>query len=210
MTTLLIARHGNTFEKDQIAVRVGVRTDMPLSSSGKAQAVNLGAYLRINKIHPAAVYCSNLKRTQETATLALKAAGISLEPKPLSIFDEIDYGPDEGKTNEAIIERIGEIALRDWENMAVVPEGWLVDTDQIIQYWQNFAANLLVEHPNDTVLVVTSNGVARFAPYLTEDFFGFTQHHKIKLATGAIGSLTYKGGEWKADYWNQVAKESEM
>lgn len=207
MTTLLIARHGNTFEKDQTPLRVGLRTDMPLSSSGKTQAVNLGNYLQINKIYPVVVYCSNLKRTQETASLALKTAGISMEPKILSIFDEIDYGPDEGKTNEEITNRIGEIALRDWENMAVVPEGWLVDTDKIIHNWQNFAAGLLVTNPNDTVLVVTSNGIARFAPYLTDDFFGFTQHHKIKLATGAIGSLTYKCGEWKTDYWNQIPKE---
>lgn len=208
MTTLLIARHGNTFEKDQTPVRVGKRTDMPLSSSGKTQATNLGVYLRINKIHPAVVYCSNLIRTKETATLALEAAGIFLEPKILSMFDEIDYGPDEGKTNEETIDRIGEIAMRDWENKAVAPEGWLVDTNQIILDWQNFAANMLIEHPNDTILVVTSNGIARFAPYLTDDFFGFSQHHNIKLATGAIGSLTYKGGEWKADYWNQVPKES--
>lgn len=207
MTTLLIVRHGNTFEQDQTPVRVGLRTDMPLSSSGRTQAVNLGNYLHLNKTHLAVVYCSNLKRTQETASLALKTAGISLEPKILSIFDEIDYGLDEGKTNEKVIDRIGEIAMRDWENMAVAPDGWLVDTDQIIRDWQNFAAQLLVTHPNDTALVVTSNGIARFAPYLTADFFGFTQYHKIKLATGAIGSLTYKEGEWKADYWNQIPKE---
>lgn len=206
MTTLLIARHGNTFEKDQTPVRIGLRTDMPLSSSGRTQAVNLGNYIQINKIYPAAVYCSNLKRTRETASLALTTAGISMEPKILSIFDEIDYGPDEGKTNEEITNRIGEMALRDWENVAVVPEGWLVDTDEIIHNWQNFAASLLVTNPNDTVLVVTSNGIARFAPYLTDDFFGFTLSHKIKLATGAIGSLTYKDGEWKADYWNQIPR----
>ncbi len=210
MTNLIIARHGNTFEPDQIPVRVGLKTDMPLSSSGKIQAISLGHYLHDNMIRPAAVYCSNLKRTQETATISLKTASISLEPKSLSIFDEIDYGPDEGKTNEEIEARIGKIAMRDWENMAVAPEGWLVNTDQIIQDWQSFAAKLIVDHPNDSVLVVTSNGIARFAPYLTDDFFGFVQHHKIKLATGAVGSLTYDGETWKADYWNQVPKKSEM
>ena len=209
MTTLLIARHGNTFEKDQTPVRVG-RTDMPLSNSGKTQAANLGNYLKINNIHPARVYCSNLKRTQETASLALEAAGISTEPKILSMFDEIDYGPDEGKTSADVIDRIGEIALHDWETMAVPPEGWLVDTNQIVQDWMNFAKDLTSEYPNDTILVITSNGIARFAPYLTKDFFSFVQHHNIKLATGAIGSLTYKAGEWKADYWNQVPHKSEM
>jgi 2,3-bisphosphoglycerate-dependent phosphoglycerate mutase len=209
MTTLLIARHGNTFEQDQTPVRVG-RTDMPLSSSGRTQAVNLGNYLKINNLHPAKVYCSNLKRTQETASIALKTAGLVMQPQILSMFDEIDYGPDEGKTNAEVIDRIGEIALHDWENLAVAPEGWLVDTNQIIQDWQSFAKDLVNTYPNDKILVITSNGIARFAPYLTNDFFGFTQHHNIKLATGAIGSLTYKAGEWKADYWNQVPQKSEM
>jgi probable phosphoglycerate mutase len=209
MTTLLIARHGNTFEKDQTPVRIG-KTDMPLSSSGRIQAVNLGNYLKINNIHPARVYCGNLKRTQETASLALKAAGISMQPTILSMFDEIDYGPDEGKTNAEVIDRIGEIALRYWESMAVPPEGWLIDTDQIVQDWLNFAKEVISKYPDGTLLVITSNGIARFAPYLTNDFFSFIQHHNIKLATGSIGSLTYKDGGWKADYWNQVPHKNEM
>lgn len=206
MTTLLIARHGNTFDKDQVAVRIGSKTDLPLSGSGTKQAAKLGNYLHINHIRPAAAYCGNLIRTQETATLALAAAEISVQPIILSMFDEIDYGPDEGKTNEEIIARIGEIALHNWEQMAVAPPGWLVDIDKIVQNWREFANSMTVEHPNATVLVVTSNGIARFVPYLTGDFFGFTQHHKIKLATGSVGSITFKEGIWEIDYWNQVPK----
>lgn len=207
MTRLLIARHGNTFDKDQTPVRVG-RTDMPLSSSGKTQAANLGHYLKINHIKPAQVYCSNLKRTQETANIALDTANLPITPQILSMFDEIDYGPDEGKTNSEIIQRIGAVALHDWENIAVAPEGWVVNTDQIIQNWHNFAQSLINTYTNDTILVVTSNGIARFAPYLTNDFFGFAEHHSIKLATGAIGSLTRKGDKWIVDFWNQVPQES--
>jgi len=35
---LFIVRHGNTFDPGDTVTRVGARTDLPLSSSGRAQA----------------------------------------------------------------------------------------------------------------------------------------------------------------------------
>lgn len=204
MTTLLIVRHGNNFDQGEPAVRIGVRTDLPLSSSGKQQAKNLGAYLKQYKIFPVEVFTSDLKRTQETARIALETADLNITPQKRSIFNEIDYGPDEGKTYEQITARIGNKSLEDWDTMAVVPEGWIVDVDQIVQTWRDFAEAMLKEHPKQTVMVVTSNGIARFAPYLTNNFFSFSQTHKIKLSTGALGSLTYNGSTWQIDYWNEV------
>jgi len=46
MTIMLIARHGNNFDPGQTAVRVGIRTNLPLSASGRQQAINLGNYLK--------------------------------------------------------------------------------------------------------------------------------------------------------------------
>lgn len=204
MTTILIARHGNNFDPGETAVRIGVRTDLPLSSSGKQQAKNLGHYLRQNNIDLAAVFVSDLKRTQETAEIALQAAGFNLVPIKRSMFNEIDYGPDEGKTNEQMIARIGARSLEDWDTMAVVPEGWKADVDQIVQNWRDFAAECLKSYQDQTVLVITSNGIARFAPYLTNNFFSFGQTHKLKLVTGSFGSLSYHDGNWRIDYWNEV------
>ena len=44
MTTLIIARHGNTFDKGDIPTRVGARTDLPLVEKGRAQAKALVAH----------------------------------------------------------------------------------------------------------------------------------------------------------------------
>ncbi len=88
--------------------------------------------------------------------------------------------------------------------MAVVPSGWVADVDQIVQNWRDFATEVLEMYPDQTVLVFTSNGIARFAPYLTKNFFEFGQTHKIKLATGAMGSLTWRAGNWQIDYWNEM------
>ncbi|MFZ4686424.1 MAG: histidine phosphatase family protein [Hyphomonadaceae bacterium] len=37
-TRIFIVRHGNTFDKGDVVTRVGGRTDLPLSTSGSAQA----------------------------------------------------------------------------------------------------------------------------------------------------------------------------
>ncbi len=206
MTTILIVRHGNTFGPQDTPVRVGIKTDMPLANTGKQQAKNLGHYLKQNKIRPVAVFTSNLKRTKETASIAIEAASLNIAPEAKSMFDEVDYGPDEGKTNEEIIERIGERALQDWESKAVIPQGWVVNADQIVKSWSEFAAEVLAKYPNDTVMVVTSNGIARFATFLTKNFFSFGQTHQIKLGTGAIGALKSRNGEWEIVYWNEQPK----
>ena len=203
MSTILIARHGNTFESGEVATRVGLKTDLPLASSGKIQAENLGYYLKQHNIVPTKVYVSNLRRTQEMAKIALQKAKLNIQIIENEMFNEIDYGQDEGKTNEQVISRIGEAALDAWENSAIPPPGWLLDPNKIINDWKVFAAKIPAQQ---TILVITSNGIARFAPYITENFMRFSQEHKIKLATGAIGSLTNRDGFWEVDFWNETPR----
>lgn len=202
MNTILIARHGNTFDSGDKVVRVGLNSDLPLSTSGKAQAVKLGEYLKSNKINIHGVFTSSLKRTIETATIALHTAGLFLSVRQNHIFDEIDYGPDEGKTEEEVIARIGKQSLLDWDQKAIVPNGWLVDPDHIVNNWRQFTDMLAHKCPDQTVLVVTSNGIARFAPYLTGDYESFCKNFNIKLAPGALGSISKKVAGWEVDFWN--------
>jgi len=201
MTILIVARHGNTFEDGEIPRRVGVRTDLPLTRKGQDQARASGRHLKESGLLPDAVYTSHLKRTKETASLAIETAGLSLTATPLAIFNEIDYGPDENKTDAAVIARIGETALKEWDKNGIVPQGWKADPAQIIENWQDFGAWILREYPQKTVLAVTSNGIARFAPYLTGDFEGFLQEHKIKIATGALCILSHEDSRWIVREW---------
>ncbi|HRQ61108.1 MAG TPA: histidine phosphatase family protein [Alphaproteobacteria bacterium] len=90
MTTLIIARHGNTFGPGDTVTYVGGRTDLPLVESGVEQAKALGRYLREHRLIPDVVYSSNLQRTQETARIAVKESGITNPVFPLDIFNEID------------------------------------------------------------------------------------------------------------------------
>jgi probable phosphoglycerate mutase len=201
MTTLIIARHGNTFEKDETPTRVGKHTDLPLTAKGLEQGAAIGRYLRDHKLIPDVVYASNLQRTQQTAEAAIKASGVSNPVFALDIFDEIDYGPDENKLEDAVIARLGAQAIIDWDEKALVPDGWIVDPAQIIQNWIDFGDQIRAHDDNETVLVVTSNGIARFAPHLTGDFDGFCATYDIKLATGALGVFEYIDCVWRVKDW---------
>ena len=201
MTTLIIVRHGNTFEKGETPRRVGGKTDLPLTETGRVQARAIGHWLKQNEFYPETVYSSQLQRTKETAELALKEAGYKEPVFPLAIFNEIDYGPDENLPEDAVINRVGEQALKDWDQKAIVPDGWNFDPEQCIEDWKNFAAHM-VDDEQSCIMVVTSNGIARFAPHITNDFEDFLDNHPLKISTGAICVFQHENGAWKVTDWN--------
>ena len=202
MTTMIIARHGNTFDPDDTPTRVGANTDLPLVEKGIEQGKAIGRYLKNNKLIPDVVYSSSLQRTIQTAETAIKESGVSNPVFQLDIFNEIDYGPDENQTEETVIARIGEQAIKDWDENAIVPDGWNVNPDEITENWKKFADQACAFDDNETILVVTSNGIARFAPHITGDFEDFAQNHDIKLSTGAIAILKHENGTWVIKEWN--------
>lgn len=202
MTTLIIARHGNTFETGEPPRRVGCRTDLPLTQTGYDQARALGRYLKDQKLIPDVVYASSLIRAQETAKAAIKESGVTNPVFTLEIFNEIDYGPDENKTEDEVIARLGEQAIKDWDARGIVPAGWNADPAQIIKNWQGFADQISAHDDNETVLAVTSNGIARFAAHITGDYDAFLAAHSPKLATGALGILKHDSSGWRIEGWN--------
>ncbi|MDR2777386.1 MAG: histidine phosphatase family protein [Rickettsiales bacterium] len=200
-TRLVVVRHGNTFDKGQISLRVGARTDIPLSGSGREQATILGRYLRLSGLEPDVVFSSELARAYETAIIALKEAGFDRRVEKLGIFNEVDYGPDEAKTEEEVIARIGTEAMELWNRAAVVPDGWIFDPDGTVKNWKNFATQVDHRHRNGLAMVFTSNGIARFAPHLTGNFEKFSEKFDIKMSTGAISIFEKSENE---EYWNVV------
>lgn len=203
VTLLLIARHGNTFEEGETPRRVGRRTDLPLTAKGQAQALAVGMYLKNHGIIPDAIFSAPLERTRRTADLArsvLPSSASSVQNAPF--LTEIDYGPDENRPEDAVIARIGRAALDAWEKDALPPPGWNVDPPKIIRDWHDFAKECTGNYPDGAILAVTSNGIARFALSLTEDFEAAHAVHGLKLATGALGILRCKNDVWHVEDWN--------
>lgn len=174
MSRVYIVRHGNTFDKGDVVRRVGGRTDLPLSVSGRHQADRLRTHFE-NHLFGAA-FSSDLKRTKQTIEAIL-----GHQPYQISdVLAEIDYGPDEGQPEGAVIARLGQGVLDLWDRYALPPKGWRVDPDAIREGWVQFLASCPC---NADTLVVTSNGVARF---LLDIVSGGQSAHK-KLRTGAYG-----------------------
>jgi broad specificity phosphatase PhoE len=193
---LLIARHGNTFEADEKPRRVGARTDLDLTETGHAQSRALGLYLKSKNLVPQKIFVSELKRTQQTASGLLQTLNISRPFEISNLLNEIDYGIDENKNEDDVLARIGSEALKDWDQKNIVPQGWLVDLKQIQETWRHFAA--LAEQ--ELILVITSNGIAKFAPDLcvkTSDPVVST-----KMKTGHLSGLEFEDGSWRISFWN--------
>lgn len=137
-TTLIIARHGNTFEAGQTPTRVGARTDLPLVNSGEEQALRLGHTLKNAGLMPQYVFTSILQRTITTARLACVAMVCDVTHEASEFFNEIDYGPDENKPDSDVIARIGADSLKAWDVDGTMPDGWSPRPDWIIHNWKIF------------------------------------------------------------------------
>ena len=189
-----IVRHGNTFDKGDTVTRVGGRTDLPLSLSGQLQAGELALYFDLAVPTFETALCSPLQRTRDTARAILEGReGLALEEA--EFLREVDYGPDENQPEDKVVSRIGQEALEAWEERAVVPSGWEVDPDAIQQGWRDYFDR--VKTVSGDHLVVTSNGIARFALILLGQESGRT----LKLPTGGYGLISFtenSGGvvEW--------------
>lgn len=200
MKTLIIARHGNTFRPGETPTRVGAGTDLPLVEEERARGI--GKYLKNKGLIPSKIYAAPLMRTMETARLAAEELGFTGDIEKLSDLTEIDYGPDENKTEDEVIARIGQDAIDLWNAKAIVPDGWKVDPEKLAAVWQKFAASI---RDGETVLAVSSNGVIRFAPHITGDYDAFCATHDIKVATGGVCVMRCENGVWTAKEWNVKA-----
>ena len=192
-TRLFIVRHGNTFDKGDTVTRVGGRTDLPLSVSGRAQAEALGRHFASTPF--ASARSGPLKRTRETAYAILATQADAPELATDLFLREIDYGPDENRPEDEVVARIGKPALEAWEHSSVVPPGWRVDPDALIGNWQETFHELANQPGNH--LIVTSNGIARFALNAAG-----AQRADAKLGTAAWGVIVVEGGEARVEAWN--------
>ena len=158
-TRIIIARHGNTFAKDETPRRVGGRTDLDLVEEERGR--NVGRYLKAKGLIPALVFAAPLKRTVNTAKLAIEEMGGGMPLEIDDSFREVDYGPDENKTDDEVMLRLGQVyavkegknpaemsegALTDvgrhvidlWNEKAIVPDGWKVSPEDCIHAWMKF------------------------------------------------------------------------
>jgi len=169
-TRIIICRHGNTFDKGDVVTRVGARTDLPLSQSGLAQAEKLKAYFDPKR----GEHLFEQAYCSELRRTHHTAQEILNNLHPAKLFE---------------VKFLKEIDYGIDENK---PE------TQIRADWRAFLKEM-AQTPGD-VLVVTSNGIARFVLDVVDNMT--CEVPSIKLATAAFGIISCVGNATTVTHWN--------
>ena len=156
MTTILLARHGETdWNRDN---RFQGHADPPLNAAGREQARALAAALAAEPL--TAVYTSPLRRAAETAEMV--AAGHGLPAHADEALREIDVGSWEGLTRADLEQRYPE-QFRRW--LLEHEQGW-EDGETYEEMGRRVVPALLAlagRHEGERILAVTHGGPIRAA-----------------------------------------------
>ena len=157
MGTLLIVRHGET--EWNAEGRIQGHTDIGLSENGAQQARSLGQRLADRQIDVA--YSSDLKRTSETARLALGHRNVDLNETPR--LREYHKGIFEGMTLTEIQTQFPDEYPKYLEkDLSYAPEGGETTRDVSTRMASIFQ-EIKAKHLDETVLVVSHGGALRAA-----------------------------------------------
>lgn len=154
MTTILLARHGETdWNREK---RWQGLTDASLNERGREQAGALAE--KLEAVPLSAVYASDLRRAYETALVVAERKG--LEVIPMRELREVDVGSWTGLSQDEIKERFRDAYTqmrtrtgRGWEGGETLAEMGRRVLDAV--------RRIAREHPGDVVLVVTHSGPIR-------------------------------------------------
>ena len=153
---LIITRHGETLWNTQN--RILGRTDIPLNENGFNQAKKLVKELSFTPLK--AVYSSPLSRAYSTALMVAQNHNIACIKDHRLI--EMDFGIYEGlnRNNE-------EYELEKQKFFCRYPNG--ESYFQVVARVYALLYELLERHPNDTILIVTHNGICRIVTSFFDD-----------------------------------------
>ncbi len=155
MTTLLLARHGETdWNRDH---RFQGHADPPLNGDGRRQAREFAEQIAGERI--VAIYSSPLRRALETAEIVGERLGLGVAT--LDALREIDVGEWQGLTRSEVEERYPEAFAR-W---IAFGQGWERGEtyEQMGKRVRAALQDLATRHPGEVVLVVTHGGPVRTA-----------------------------------------------
>jgi probable phosphoglycerate mutase len=154
---LLLIRHGQSTWNDER--RIQGQLDPPLSMLGREQARRLAVRLARRQFE--AFYCSDLRRTRETAEEIARAIG--REPVLMPGLREVMLGDWEGLRTEDIEKRFPE----DWLRWRELPSWDIPPGGEGAQPFEarvhSVIDEILGRHPHGETLIVTHGGVIQVA-----------------------------------------------
>ena len=186
VTRLYLARHGATqlTAEGRFSGSIGVE----LSDEGRWQARQLGERLRSEGI--AAIYCSPLSRSVDTAALVGRECGI--EPVHRDGLREIDHGHWEGLTRREVEEQFGqEYAAWEEDPFTFAPEGGESGVAVLARALPAIR-HIVMSHVGERVLVVSHKATIRL---LLSSLLGFDARgyrDRLDQAPACLNVLDFK------------------
>lgn len=185
-TRLLLVRHGATTLSSED--RFAGSTDVPVSEEGRSQASRLAERLADDEI--AAVYCSPMRRTIETA--AIIAEPHRLAPVTRPGLREIDHGHWEGLTRKDVEQRFrDEYARWEADPFTVAPANGESGVDVMARALPVIRA-IVEAHAGENVLVVSHKATIRLVISSLLGFDARGYRDRLDQAPACLNVLDFK------------------
>jgi probable phosphoglycerate mutase len=201
MRRVLLVRHGNTFEDGAPVVRVGARSDLPLTGKGLAQAATFAAACRGAGLALGPFLAGPLLRTR-----AFVEHGFGAVPRTDGRLREIDYGDWEGLTDAEIATRVGPDMLEAWNRRCVWPDGqnWAPSAAALAKGAASLAREVAAGDPAVVPVLCSSQGVLRYFGAIDTVWFDAARAQgKLGVGTGSCcGVRAGTDGRLVVDFWN--------
>jgi len=185
-TRLFLVRHGATTLSAED--RFAGSTDVPLSEEGRRQAAALSERLRPDPI--AAVYCSPMRRTVETASILAEPHRVDPVTRPG--LREIDHGRWEGLTRHDVETRYHDEYLR-WEEdpFTVAPAGGECGVDVMARALPVIRA-IVESHEGQQILVVSHKATIRLVISSLLGFDARGYRDRLDQAPACLNVIDFK------------------
>ena len=216
---LWLVRHGESIGNiaDRAAREAGAARldlsvrdpDVSLSDTGRSQAQALGGWLAELDEPPEVVLCSPYARASATAEIALRAAGLDLQPVRDERLRERDLGQFDGLTGRGIRELLPSESER-WEHLGKFyyrPPGGESWADVCLRV-RSVLRDVRLEHGGGQVLLLSHQAVIMCARYVLEDLDEpevLAISAKQPLANCGITSYAGDGSGLRLIRYNEVA-----
>jgi broad specificity phosphatase PhoE len=199
MGLFYLVRHGESAWNAEN--RLCGRSDIPLSETGRGQAMSLAE--RLKPIHFDTIYTSPLVRAFETARLIAEAVG--LEPVPDQRLVELDYGEWEGRTLADVVGNDAQ-AFRAWDAAPaqLAPPGGesgLAAQQRIVSFLDFLAA----KHQQGRVLVAFHKTVCRLAICHVLGMAPDEYRRRLVLGNAALSIIRPRPNGWQLVGFNDTS-----
>lgn len=158
MLRIYVVRHGQ--DEDNAQGILNGRRDMPLTTVGKNQILDLAKQMKNDHIFLSDIYCAPLRRTLRSASIIASVLGAG-EPKILDSLIERDFGVMTGRRT-VDIESCCEPEIIKTEDVIyfLSPPG--AETfPQLLARAETVLRTIREQHPDGDILLVTSGDIGK-------------------------------------------------